>query len=97
MIKTVSITCSMLSVYALCSRDSNSHVHLHDVVWINKNIQKKKRINVREKRKKKETLNRKHKIIISDVKIAKDKQVLVWFLFILLQCFEHSWVTMMQI
>lgn len=78
MIKTVSISCSMLSVYALCSRDSNSHVHLHDVVWINKNIQKKKKINVRDKRKeKKETLTRKHKIIISDVKIAKDKKVLV--------------------
>lgn len=39
---------------------------------------KEKKINVRDKRKeKKETLTRKHKIIISDVKIAKDKKVLV--------------------
>lgn len=70
MIKIVFISCSMLSVYALCGRDSNSHVHLHDVVWINRIFKTKKESMGRDKRKK-EALTRKHKIIISDVKLLK--------------------------
>ena len=38
---------------------------------------KEKKNQCKGEEKKKETLNRKHKIIISDIKIAKDKQVLV--------------------